>query len=157
MMTDIAFGRLAIKTVRDVFGQHFQPAASWVPWTTALKVIFGVALNESEMPLFREATGRSHQFLGPLTEAWLLCGRRSGKSRILSAIAVLLACFKDYSEFLAPGERAVVAVLASDRDQANVIFLYCKALIASTPMLQAMVERETADELHLNNRVTIGI
>jgi hypothetical protein len=153
------FGARVLKSMTDkrMFGPHFTPASSWHPWQTVLKVLFGVALTDDEMPLFKASTGRSKVFAGALTEAWLLCGRRSGKSRILSLVAVALAAFKDYGPFLAPGERAVVAVLAADRDQAQTIFGYVKALLAETPMLRSLIERETADEITLTNRVVIGI
>jgi hypothetical protein len=152
------FGDLALQTMDDIFAAHFMPPDSWERWRVVIKVLFGVELtDQSEIDLFKSATGRTRQFAGALGEAWLLCGRRSGKSRILSLVAVLLACFRDYTPYLAAGERATVAVLASDRDQAQVIFGYCRALIVTTPMLAALVERETADELQLTNRVTIGI
>jgi hypothetical protein len=35
-------------------------------------------------------------------------------------------------------------VLATDRDQAQIIFGYVRALITETPMLRAIVERETS-------------
>jgi len=57
-------------------------------------------------------------------EAWLICGRRSGKSFILALIASYLAVFKDWREHLAPGEVATIMVLASDRKQARAIFRF---------------------------------
>ncbi len=154
-----SLGELILRSVEDpeLFGGHFQPARSWEPWKTVLRVLFGVPLSDNEVALFKAATGRSRGFAGPLTEAWLLVGRRSGKSRILSLIAAALACFKDYGPYLAAGEKAVVAVLAADRDQAQTIFGYVRALLTQTPLLAPLVERETADELVLTNRVVIGI
>jgi hypothetical protein len=158
-MTDESLGQLVLRSMTDpeLFGPHFQPAESWQAWQTVVKVLFGVPLTNDELPLFRKATGRSQSFAGPLSEAWLLVGRRSGKSRTLSLIATALACFRDYTPFLAPGERAVVAVLAADRDQAQTIFGYVRALLTQTAMLAPLVERETADEITLSNRVVIGI
>ena len=52
-------------------------------------------------------------------EAWLICGRRSGKSFILALIAAYLAVFRDWRVHLAPGEAATIMVLASDRKQAG--------------------------------------
>jgi len=142
---------------KRMFGPHFKPIASWEPWLVVLKVLWAGDLTEDEFELFKKATGRTTLFTGPLLEAWLLCGRRSGKSRILSLVAVVLAAFRDYAPYLAPGERAVVAVLAADRDQAATIFNYVKALLTETPMLRSLIERETADEITLTNRVVIGI
>ena len=58
----------------------------------------------------------------PVREAWFQVGRRGGKSRVASVVAVFLACFRDYSGVLAPGECGVVMVLAADTRQARVIF-----------------------------------
>jgi hypothetical protein len=141
----------------QLFGSFFTPAESWARWLTVLKSLFGLPLTEAERDLFTRCTGRTVPFSAAVTEAWLLCGRRSGKSRILALIAVSLACFRDYAPFLAPGERAVVMVLAVDRDQAQVIFQYARALIARTPMLAAMLIGETAETIELSNGVSLEV
>ena len=141
----------------ELFARAFQPVHSWGPWTVVLKVLFGLPLAAEDFALFRESTGRTRAFEGALAEAWLLCGRRSGKSRVLALIAVCLATFRDYGAYLAPGERAVVMILAVDKDQADVIFSYAKALIEQTPMLAVLVENVTSDTLDLNNGVSIEV
>jgi hypothetical protein len=158
-MDSTEFGRTVLRAVTDekLFGPHFRPPDSWAPWLAVLKALFGLPLTDAEAPLFRECTGRARPFSGPLTEAWLLCGRRSGKSRVLALVAVCLACFRDYRSFLSPGERGVLMVLACDRDQAQVIFGYARALMAETPMLAQMLERETADTIDLSNGVSIEV
>jgi hypothetical protein len=86
-----------------------------------------------------------------------VCGRRAGKSFILALIAVFLACFHDYRPHLAPGERAVVLIIAVDRRQARVIFRFVSAFLTMVPMLTRMIERETADSFDLSNSVTIEV
>jgi hypothetical protein len=139
------------------FAEHFRPLRSWTAWMTVWRCLFGLELSDDERALFHRCTGRTQPFAGPLTEAWLLCGRRSGKSRILALVAVCLATFRDYSPYLAPGEQPLVMVLAKDRDQAGVIFAYARALITQTPMLASMLVSETADTLKLDNGVIIGV
>jgi hypothetical protein len=90
-------------------------------------------------------------------EAWLICGRRAGKSFILALIAVFLACFCDWSGYLAPGERGVNKVIATDRRQARVIYRYARALLREVPLLSALVDRETAEAIDLNNGITVEI
>jgi hypothetical protein len=82
-------------------------------------MLFGLSMTESELALFRECTGRQQPDAQGYNEAWLICGRRSGKSFIL---ALVLAIFKDWRPYLAPGDVATVMVLASDRRQARTIF-----------------------------------
>ena len=108
-----ALGRAIIDSLSDpqLFARFFTPADSWLPWRAVLRVLFGLPLPAEDMALFRSATGRTRPFTAAILEAWLLCGRRSGKSRILALIAVCLATFREYSAYLAPGERPVVMVL----------------------------------------------
>ena len=72
-------------------------------------------------------------------------------------MGVFLAAFKDYRPHLAPGERAVVLVLAADRSQAQVIFRYVRGFLAATPMLARLVEAERAESIDLVNRVTLQV
>jgi hypothetical protein len=76
---------------------------------------------------------------------------------VLSLIAVYLACFRDYSSYLAPGEVATIAVIATDRKAARSIFRFTIGLLRAVPMLAAMIEDDTAETIVLTNRVTIEI
>ena len=89
-----------------VFGAHFREAESWRPWRTFLGALFGLPLASGPADLYRRSTGRSALPETPFTEAWLVIGRRGGKSFILALIAVYLASFKDWRPHLGPGERA---------------------------------------------------
>jgi hypothetical protein len=76
---------------------------------------------------------------------------------MLALVAVYLAAFHSYRQFLAPGERGVILIVASDRKQARVIFRYVKALLLGVPMLRKLVERETAEAFDLTNSTSIEI
>jgi hypothetical protein len=76
---------------------------------------------------------------------------------MLSICAVYLSCFHQYRQYLAPGERGVVLVIASDRKQTRVIFRYIRPLLLGVPMLRKLVERETSDQFDLNNSTSIEI
>ena len=93
----------------------------------------------------------------PFAEAWLICGRRAGKSRILALIAVYLACFRPWNEQLAPGEHGTIPVLAADRKQARTIMRYVRSLLHSVPALAALIEHEAAEEIALVGGVTIEV
>ena len=130
---------------------------SWDPWRAVLAALFGLPMNDRERRLFRKITGRHKVPKKPAEEAWLAVGRRGGKSIIVALIAVFLACFRDWTAYLVPGERGVVMIIASDRKQARVIFRYIKALIDGVPMLAGMVERKTSSEIDLTNGITIEV
>jgi phage terminase large subunit-like protein len=76
-------------------------------------------MDDDALALFTHHTARQTPPTVPFREAALICGRRGGKSRVLAAIAVFLASFRDYTEFLAPGENATIGVIAADRRQAR--------------------------------------
>lgn len=148
-----------LRAMKDpaLFGGFFKDPATWTAWRTVLKALFGLAMTAGERDLFRRCTGRSVAFPGPVEEAWLLCGRRSGKSFSAALIAVFLATFRDYSAYLAPGERAVVLVLAVNRDQARVIFRYIEAFFEQVPMLAKLVVAQNAESIELSNRVILEV
>jgi hypothetical protein len=76
---------------------------------------------------------------------------------MLATTAVYLACFKDWRPRLGPGERGTIMVLASDRRQARVIMRYVRGLLTSVPMLNTVIESETAEAIHLTRRVTVEV
>jgi phage terminase large subunit-like protein len=140
-----------------LFARWFRDRTTWQPWFAFIAALFGVPMTPEQLATNQACTGRSEAPAEAFTEAWLICGRRAGKSFVLALIAVFLACFKSYGEFLGPGERATVMVIATDRRQARVIFRYIRGMIASTPLLADLIERETADTLDLTNGVTIEV
>jgi hypothetical protein len=140
-----------------LFGGHLRDAASWSAWRAFLCALFVLGMSDNEAAVFRACTARSAVPAMPFVEAWLICGRRAGKSFVLALIAVFLAAFKDYRRYLGPGERATIMIIATDRKQARVIFRYIKGLLADTPMLSPLIERESADSIDLTNFVTIEV
>jgi hypothetical protein len=142
---------------RNLFAPWFRDRTTWAAWFVFLRALFGLPLTAGEFPLFRECTRRDAPPTAPAKEAWLICGRRSGKSFMLALVAVYLAAFHSHRRYLAPGERGTVMVIASERRQARVIFRYVRGLLRTVPMLNRLIERETAELFDLNNGVTIEV
>ena len=147
-----------IQTINDpkIFGRYFK-AESWNAWRVFLAALFGLALSRDQLALFRQFTGRSTPPTKPLQEAWLVVGRRGGKSFVLATIAVFLAAFKDWRPYLGPGENGVVMILAKDRAQARSIKHFISGLLRETPMLRRVIEEETAESIRLRNRIVVEI
>ena len=106
--------------------------------------MFGLALDDAELTIFQQCSGRTAPAPGGYLEATLVIGRRGGKSLILALIAAFLAAFYDWSPYLTGGERGTIMVVAADRKQARSIFRYLKEML-SIPLLARMIERETAE------------
>jgi hypothetical protein len=115
-----------IEAMRDpnLFAPWFKKTETWAAWRAFLSALFALPMSDEQLALYRQCTGRSEPPSDATVEAWLVCGRRAGKSFMLALIAVFLACFHDYRQYLAPGERGTIIVLAVDRKQARVIFRY---------------------------------
>jgi len=97
------------------------------------------------MTLFTKCTGRKEAPTGQFSEVWLVCGRRSGKSRISAFVAVFLACFVNWRPYLAPGETATVMLLAGDKKQASVLMGYIVVFLESIPILSRMILNKTLE------------
>jgi len=141
----------------ELFARWFRDRATWQAWFAFIAALFGVPMTPEKLAIFQACTARTEAPTQPFTEGWLICGRRAGKSFVLALIAVFLACFRSYAEFLGPGERATVMVIATDRRQTRVIFRYIRGMISETPLLADLIERETADTLELSNGVSIEV
>ncbi len=140
-----------------LFAPHFRDLATWRAWVAILKAVFALPLDRGERAIYRKLTGRSRAPTKPAEEAWLIIGRRGGKSRGTALIAIYLATFRDWSQHLAPGERGVVVIVAADRKQARVVYKYAVALLHGVPMLARLIERETAEAIDLSNGISIEI
>jgi hypothetical protein len=76
----------------NLFAPYFHNAESWVAWRAFFAVLFGYPLDEQQRELFRQCTGRERINSEGHHEAWMVIGRRGGKSFALALIAVFLAC-----------------------------------------------------------------
>ena len=140
-----------------LFGQHFAERQTWSAWFVFLCALFALPMTQEQLAIYRQHTGRSTPPSEPLHEAWLVCGRRAGKSFILALIAVFLATCRDWRAYLGPGEVGTVMLIARDRRQARVLKRYVHGLLHAVPMLHRLVTNEDSDGITLSNRVCIEI
>ena len=139
-----------------IFAPFFR-GESWAAWRVFLAALFALPLSPAQLALYQRHTGRTAPPSQPSHEAWLVCGRRSGKSFVLATIAVFLAAFRDWRPHLQQGEVGTIMVVAADRRQARVIMRYCLGLLRSVPMLAQLIESETRESIGLRNRVVIEV
>ncbi len=140
-----------------LFAPFFKDPESWLAWRSFIAAAFGLPMDEQQLAIYRDCTGRTDPPTQQMRELVLVIGRRGGKSRILALIAVWLACFHDYRKYLDAGELGLVQVLAADKEQAKTILRYVKAFIKRVPMLAKMIERETQVGLELSNSLAIEV
>ena len=133
---------------------------SWRMWRIVLKAAYGVPLEPDELLTFREVAEReppAHR----VKELWLIIGARGGKDSVASVIAAQAAPYADEGLALRPGERALVACFANDRDQASIVYNYTRAYFESIPSLRRRVisslSGTTPRPIVLNNSVDIRV
>jgi hypothetical protein len=130
---------------------------SWLPWRAFIRALDALPLTAPELEAFRQHTGRQAPPSEPVREAHVPVGRRGGKSQIAALVALDRALRLKPGQ-LAPGEVGTVAVIASDRRQAGVVYGYVRGLIDSVPRLRAMVVGKPArDRIALDNGAVIEI
>ena len=146
-------------TVLDAMDDAGLTGPTWDAWRTLLRATFGLPMSEGEdLARFRRHTGReSAPAVGEaVDECWTIAGRRGGKSRIASLVALYCALRFDAST-LADGEVALIPLLAADRRQARIVMGYLKAL-CQLPVFHPYVHRITGREgIELHTGVNIEI
>jgi hypothetical protein len=138
-------------------GPAFGEAGTWAAWEAFLAALEALPMTPEQTACYRQHTGRMTPPVTPAREGWMIVGRRGGKSRVASLVAVYLGCFRDYRGILAPGETGTVMLLAADRRQARTLMRYVMGLLEGVPMLTAMIVGRTAESVTLSNRIVIEI
>lgn len=144
-------------TDENLLRSHFRDLSTWENWMMVLKSIFALELTDEEKIIFKQLTGREAPPKKQVEEAWIIAGRRAGKSFTIALVGVYLACFRSYAAYVSPGERVIVIIVSCDRRQSRVIFNYVLAALESVPMLKAMIDRQDSESIDLSNGVTIEI
>jgi hypothetical protein len=149
-------------TDTSLFGNTFAAASFWT-WKVCAKLIDGIPLSEQrEIDLFEQATGRTYNRQArrakeTVRHLLLLCGRRAGKDRFLSAVGVWrCALCADWRKFQSAGEGAVVILLGRDKKQAAILRRYCRGLL-QVPALAEQVVRETSEVIEFRNGSSLEI
>lgn len=142
-----------------LFGSTFAAPSFW-PWRVIAKLIDGLPLTEPrEVELFEQCTGRTYdrQAVRSIRRIILLAGRRAGKDRFESAVAVWRAALcADWPKHTSAGEQAVVILLGADKKQAAILRRYCHGLLA-TPLLAREVVRTTGEVTEFRNGASLEI
>jgi len=144
-----------LEAYKGPFSTWLGEPSEWATWQTFIKSLAGVPLSDEEVPLFQKCTGRTVPFSQPVSEAWVVAGRRARKSAVAATIGVHAAVFRDWSKCIAPGETARVLIVAVTKDQAKLIHSYARAILQSHPTLEAMVASVDQESINLENGIQI--
>ncbi len=142
-----------------------------VPQQTAIRSIYGLPLNTSDELACWSAQQGAAQYddLGYVqsvrylpyvpkkySEAWIVCGRRAGKTdRLASTILAYESLFGGHEEYARKGQRIYCFQIAQDQRMAQYSLHFIRATIESSPVGIKLIEQVTADRIDLTNGVTI--
>jgi hypothetical protein len=146
----------AIKS-KKLLRPAFRSLDSWASWLVLLRAFFGLKLGKSDLDLFKSCSGRSKAPDGPFQELWCISGRRSGKSFVSAVVAVYLALFYKYDEYLAPGEHGTIMLISADRAQSQTLLRYIKGILHSNPVFAQYVAEELKESVQLTNNIRIEV
>src|SRR5262249_29704925 len=116
-------------------------------------------LDKREAELFEQCTGRRYNrhHRRAVRRLIMLAGRRTGKDRFLSAVAVHRAALAaNWAEVMSAGEQAVVSLLGADRQQAAILRRYCEGLLRA-PLLKREVLRSSDDAVEFRNGAVLEV
>lgn len=130
---------------------------SWAAWRVLLIATMGEPLTDAERPIFESLTGRPEEPRERVEELWAIVGRRGGKSRAVAVLAAYIAALVDFSDVLAPGERASLPIMSASTWQAGKIKQYLVGIFQSVPTLRKLVTSETAETISLSTRVDLEV
>ncbi|WP_374470306.1 hypothetical protein [Phenylobacterium sp.] len=134
------------------------PGDSWLPWRTLLIAAMGEALTDEERAIFTALTGREREPLSLVEELVAICGRRAGKTRAAGTLGAYVGTLCDHSEYLAPGERGVIPILAQSLDGAARAFMHVRGVLEHSPLLAEMLDGEpTQDTIRLASGVDVVV
>jgi len=137
-----------------VFGglPAFQDLATWAPWMTLLRALYGLPMDEQDLTRFRHHTGRTTPAPGGYGELVVITGRQAGKSQIASAIACYVAAT---SKARSGGH---ILLLAQDQRAAmRVLMTYVREIFADVPALASELIGSTQDTLTLRNGTSLSV
>lgn len=129
---------------------------SWRPWRALWRCTLALPQEPDDARFWTAHTGRPQTPATPASEVWIVAGRRGGKSRMAALVALTRALSFDAAARLAPGELAVVPVIAADKKQARVTFRYLRALCDLDPV-RPYVHRILRDGIELRTGVNVEV
>jgi hypothetical protein len=133
-----------------VFGKFFT-GPSWDAWKVFLAALFALPMTPDQLAIYQKHTGRTRAPQAPAREAWVLTGRRAGKSLTAALITVYLSVFRDWSPYLMAGEAPTAMVVSPDRRQSRIIGRFQRGFCRAIPAIAQLLTTDTRESVELAN------
>jgi hypothetical protein len=149
----LARPRNVLEAFDGPFSAWLGDAAEWGSWRVFLKCLAAVPLEASELDLFRRCAGDRDPPSDPVTESFVVVGRRGRKSATAGLIGCYQALYPAWPR--APGETLRVLIVAVSKDQAAVVRNWCDAILRSRPGLARQIVSCDSESITLKTGVEI--
>jgi len=139
-------------------GKYFKDKATWESWLVFFKALTGSQeLEPGELALLHQCTGLDNIPEEEIKEAYMICGRRSGKSTICALLAVFYAVWGEWEKYVSKGEQPKIFIIACNKDQAGIVMRFVKAILHLTPFLTSMIKKSLTESVELKNGIEIVV
>jgi hypothetical protein len=119
---------------------------------TLQKAMYGLALTDQELGIWRECTGGREYSGEPFSELTCIAGARSGKNSYIETPILLYEAL--YGGFAPnPGEICAVVLVAQDARAATISLELAREYLKQSPLLSKFLVKATKDTLFLSNGI----
>lgn len=155
LLAAVRAGTFTIVDMLDTF-KWFQSGADWTAWRSFLCALYALPMTDREYDIYVACTGRKDIPTQRASEVYVPTGRRGRKSAIGSLIAVERS-LQDYTGSVAPGQQAVIPILADKKGNAQTIMQFVTGIMKG-PILSGLIDGVPgAESLSLTTGVTIKV
>jgi hypothetical protein len=128
-------------TIIDFYSSGIFPdlgdMSTWeLGWFPFHKAFYGLPMDDRELAVYQKCTGRPDIPQKEFPEAWVISGRRSGKTRSASHIMLYEALRRDHREYAVGGENPRGIIIATDRQQAGEALGYMRGTLEESEYLR---------------------
>lgn len=120
-------------------------------WFPFLKAFYGLPMDERELAVYRKCTGRPDIPQKEFSEAWVIVGRRAGKTIAASLIMLYEALRREHREYAVGGEMPRGIIIATDRQQAGQAPGYMRGTLEESEHLRPYMKEAFKESIHLHN------
>ncbi|MBA7528326.1 hypothetical protein ES705_20509 [subsurface metagenome] len=123
-----------------------------------LKALYGLPLDKEELKIFNILTKNKGKYRPgtELLELIACLGARSGKSFLVSIVALYEGTRDRWKKYVAKGENPYIVIIATRQKQAEAIIqTNCSRMLSDSPILKKMIKDTFQTELTLINGVKI--
>ena len=154
------------KKLQDISIIEFATGENWLGLSfkerpaqeVILRAMYGLPLDEEQLKIFKILTkGKIKYKPGIIRFEMIAClGARSGKSFLVSIVALYEATRDQWKKFVSKRESPYIVIIATRQKQAEAIIgANCARMLENSPVLKNMIKESFKTELTLTNGVKI--